>query len=201
MPAADVLLECLNLYQTDFRKPSLTVYCLDYSGSMVGDGNRQLTQAMEQLLIQENAKKNFLQASEQEVNILIPFNGDVICTYTAVGNGSELESLYDEVKNQRVGGGTDMYAAAAAGAEMLKGYDLSQYTPAIILLTDGQSGGSLYDFEAVYESLGMDVPVFSIMFGEADEEQLEELAQYTNARVFDGRMNLTEAFRSVKGYN
>lgn len=201
MPAADVLLECLNLYQTDFRKPSLTVYCLDYSGSMVGDGNRQLTQAMEQLLIQENAEKNFLQASEQEVNILIPFNGDVICTYTAVGNGSELESLYDEVKNQRVGGGTDMYAAAAAGAEMLKGYDLSQYTPAIILLTDGQSGGSLYDFEAVYESLGMDVPVFSIMFGEADEEQLEELAQYTNARVFDGRMNLTEAFRSVKGYN
>ena len=30
---------------------------------------------------------------------------------------------------------------------------------------------------------------------------LEELAQYTNARVFDGRENLTEAFRSVKGYN
>ena len=34
-----------------------------------------------------------------------------------------------------------------------------------------------------------------------DEAQLEELAQYTNARVFDGRENLTEAFRSVKGYN
>ena len=26
MPASDVLFECLNLYQTDFRKPSLTVY-------------------------------------------------------------------------------------------------------------------------------------------------------------------------------
>ena len=44
-------------------------------------------------------------------------------------------------------------------------------------------------------------PVFSIMFGDADETQLEELARYTNARVFDGRENLTEAFRSVKGYN
>ena len=53
MPAADVLFECLNLYQTDFRKPSLTVYCLDYSGSMSGEGNEQLVQAMEQLLIQE----------------------------------------------------------------------------------------------------------------------------------------------------
>ena len=201
MPASDVLFECLNLYQTDFRKPSLTVYCLDYSGSMSGTGNEQLVQAMEQLLIQENARENFLQASENEVNILIPFNDGVINTYTAEGNGSELEALYDEVKNQEVGGGTDMYTAAVRGIEMLKEYDLSQYTPAIILLTDGQSGGSLYDFEDAYEELGTEVPVFSIMFGDADETQLEELAQYTNARVFDGRENLTEAFRSVKGYN
>ena len=42
---------------------------------MSGEGNEQLVQAMEQLLIQENARKNFLQASENEVNILIPFNG------------------------------------------------------------------------------------------------------------------------------
>lgn len=141
MPAADVLFECLNLYQTDFRKPSLTVYCLDYSGSMSGEGNEQLVQAMEQLLIQENARKNFLQASENEVNILIPFNGGVIDTYTATGNGSELEALYDKVENQEVGGGTDMYAAAVRGIELLGEYDLSQYTPAIILLTDGQSAG------------------------------------------------------------
>ena len=29
----------------------------------------------------------------------------------------------------------------------------------------------------------------------------EELAELTHARVFDGRENLVEAFRSVKGYN
>ena len=199
MPASDVLFECLNLYQTDFKKPSLNVYCLDYSGSMSGSGNAQLVEAMEQLLIQENAKNNFLQASENEVNILIPFNGGVINTYTAVGNGSELEALYDEVASQDVGGGTDMYAAAMQGLYMLSYYDLSQYTPAIILLTDGLSGGSIADFKDVYEELGYEVPVFSIMFGDADETQLEELAEYTNARVFDGRENLTEAFRSVRG--
>ena len=81
------------------------------------------------MLIQENARENFLQASENEVNILIPFNDGVINTYTAEGNGSELEALYDEVKNQEVGGGTDMYTAAMRGIEMLKEYDLSQYTP------------------------------------------------------------------------
>lgn len=201
MPAADVLFECLNLYQTDFKKPSLNVYCLDYSGSMSGKGNEQLVEAMEQLLIQENARQNFLQASQDEVNILIPFSGEVIDTYTAVGNGSQLEALYDRVKDQQVGGGTDMYAAAVRGLELLKEYDLTQYTPAIILLTDGQSGGSFYEFEDAYMELGAEIPVFSIMFGDADETQLEELANYTNARVFDGRENLTEAFRSVKGYN
>ena len=84
---------------------------------------------------------------------------------------------------------------------MLREYDLSQYTPAIILLTDGQSDGSIRDFESSYQEMGEDIPVFSIMFGDADETQLEDLAEYTNARVFDGRENLTEAFQSVKGYN
>ena len=34
-----------------------------------------------------------------------------------------------------------------------------------------------------------------------DESQLEDLAELTNARVFDGREDLIGAFRSVKGYN
>ena len=59
----------------------------NYSGSMRGDGNEQLEEAMKQLLIQENARVNFLQASEQEVNILIPFDDTVLGTFTAVGNG------------------------------------------------------------------------------------------------------------------
>ena len=43
------------------------------------------------------------------------------------------------------------------------------------------------------------MPVFSIMFGDADETQLQQMADYTNARIFDGRENLTEAFRSCQG--
>ena len=73
MPAQEVLFQALDLYQTEFKKPSLNVYCLDYSGSMAGEGNQQLEAAMEQLLIQSNAAESLLQASENEVNILIPF--------------------------------------------------------------------------------------------------------------------------------
>ena len=84
MPSTDVLFQALNLYQTDFKKPSLSIYCLDYSGSMSGKGNEQLVAAMEQLLIQENAEKNFLQASKDEVNVLIFFDDQVLAEYTAV---------------------------------------------------------------------------------------------------------------------
>ena len=100
-----------------------------------------------------------------------------------------------------MGGGTNMYAAAMEGLRQLERYDLREYSPAIILLTDGMSSGAVQPFEQAYRESGLDVPVFSIMFGDADATQLEELAQLTNARVFDGRENLTEAFRSVKGYN
>ena len=104
-----MLFEALNLYQTALKKPSLNVYCLDYSGSMSGDGNQQLEAAMEQLLIQSYAAENFLQASEQEVNILIPFAGSVLGVYTAQGNGSQPVSythldVYKRQLTRRAGG-------------------------------------------------------------------------------------------------
>ena len=201
MPSTDVLMEGLNLYQTEFRKPSLTIYCLDYSGSMEGTGREQMVEAMSQILIQENAEKNLLQASAHEVNILIPFEGYPRDVYAAVGNGSELEALYTQVEAETATGGTDIYSAAMEGLRHLGNYDLSQYTPAIILLTDGVSDGSIDAFQTAYEAFGADVPVFSIMFGSADPTQLEELAELTHARVFDGREDLIGAFRSVKGYN
>ena len=205
IPAADVLLEALNLYQTEFRKPSLTVYCLDFSGSMTGDGNDQLVEAMGQILIQENAAENLLLAGENEVNIVIPFTDSVSDVWTAPDASEEsLEDLYGKIAGEATVGGTDIYRAAREGLELIaRNYDLDQYTPAIILMTDGMSNGSedFEDFKAVYEAAGEDVPVFSILFGDAEKSELEELAELTNARVFDGREDLVGAFRSVKGYN
>ena len=46
------------------------------------------------------------------------------------------------------------------------------------------------------------MPIFSIMFGEADPTQLDELTTLTNGRTFDGREgDLADVFRQVKGYN
>ncbi|MGN0610119.1 MAG: substrate-binding domain-containing protein [Oscillospiraceae bacterium] len=204
MPSEETLMKALNLYQTAFRKPSLNIYCLDFSGSMRGEGNMQLVEAMGQLLIRENAEKNLLQAAEDEVNIAVIFDGSVRSVYTAEGaDDTVLEALYNNICAEEPGGGTDMYSAAAEGiAYAAENYDISAYCPAVIIMSDGASEkDNRKDFISEYNSRGYDIPVFSIMFGDADDRQLNELAELTNARVFDGRTDLTGAFRSVKGYN
>ena len=202
MPGADVLLEALNLYQTNFKKPSLNIYCLDFSGSMSGDGSRQLKDAMSQILIQENARQNLLQANDGEVDIAILFDDRITDVLYAEDDSDEaLRDLYDQIAEHEPGGGTDIYGPAAEAYAIASEYDLSQYTPAVILMTDGQSVNDQHEFEEAINEYGADIPVFSITFGDADPSQLEELAEMTGGRVFDGTQDLTEAFRNVKGYN
>ena len=202
MPDVEVLMKALNIYQTDFKKPSFNIYCLDFSGSMEGDGHEQLMEAMEQILIQKYARQNLLQANDGEVNIVIPFNAEVIdVLYADDSSDQALEKLYQQIEAYQTGGGTNIYTAARKALELADEYDLSQYTPAIILMTDGQSVHDLGGFEQQYKEYAIDIPVFAIAFGDADYGQLEEIAELTGARVFDGTKNLSEAFRSVKGYN
>ena len=202
MPESGVLMNALNLYQTDFKKPSLNIYCLDFSGSMYGEGEGQLKDAMSQILVQENAKKNLLQASSGEVNIAILFNEGVITTLQAEDDSDEaLVKLYEEIISQEPGGGTNIYLAASVAFRICMDYVLEDYTPAVIVMTDGQSSDYSMEFERGLPEYGFIIPIFSITFGDADPEQLEGLAELTDGRVFDGTEDLTAAFRSVKGYN
>ena len=72
----------------------------------------------------------------------------------------------------------------------------------VIIMTDGLSNmGSFDDFKLRYEQEGMAVPFYSIMFGSAFEEELQDIAELTNAKVFDGKTDLLKAFKEVRGYN
>lgn len=204
MPAADVLMNALNLWQSSFRKPSLTVYCLDFSGSMRGEGNDQLVNAMAQVLLQENAEANLLQAGTGDINIVVTFDNSVLNVYNSESSDPDkLMELYQHVCEEQIGGGTDIYTAAQYAVELIEDYyDASDYTAAVILMTDGASETyTRHEFEEFYRTSGSNIPVFSIMFGSAKREQLDGIAELTNARVFDGREDLVGAFRSVKGYN
>ena len=204
MPSADVLMNALNLWQSSFRKPSLTVYCLDFSGSMGGEGNAQLVNAMSQVLLQENAERNLLQAGADDINIVVTFDSKVMNVYSCESaQPNDLAELYQKICDEPIGGGTDIYTAAQYAIELIEEkYRASDYTPAVILMTDGASQtDSKRAFADFCRESGADIPIFSIMFGSAKREQLDEIATLTNSRVFDGRNDLVSAFRSVKGYN
>ena len=77
-----------------------------------------------------------------------------------------------------------------------------EYVTSVILMTDGMGNvGSYMEFKKEYQKYGKEIPIYGITFGSADEDQLLELANLTNGKVFDGRTDLITAFKKVRGYN
>ena len=108
----------------------------------------------------------------------------------------------DKITKTTVTGGTDIYTPAIEALEILDEEDMNTYNTSIVLMTDGESNYNRLDLlQKAYTKINKDIPIFSIMFGDADETQLEDIANLTNAKVFDGRTNLLEAFKQVRGYN
>ncbi|MEZ5337104.1 MAG: VWA domain-containing protein [bacterium] len=204
-PAEDVLRRALDLYQVTFRKPSFTVYALDYSGSMEGEGLAEMKRAMRTLLDSELSTKYLLQPTDRDVSVVIPFDDRLLAEWVVNGNDPQaLSGLLDEIEQFAGGGNTNIYAPVARGVELIRELGGSErHFPAVILLTDGQSNeGSFSVLRAALDGNGMhNVPVFSIVFGAASEEQLQEISDYTGGRVFDGKKDLVKAFRQAKGYN
>jgi Ca-activated chloride channel family protein len=101
-------------------------------------------------------------------------------------------------------GGTGIYSAllqaeSMAASEHAAGAD--RYV-SIVLLTDGENttGPDLSDFKS---RLGGTVParVFPILFGEASNADMSELAAFTGGRTFDGRKAaLSLVFKEIRGY-
>ncbi len=200
-PATDTIQAALVLYQEVLRKPSLLSMCLDFSGSMEGAGEAELKAAIEWLFDPEVSRRYLLQPSDQDIFFILPFSSRVQDVAVARGPEEAL-GIPDYVGSLRADGGTDMYACARrALQEMVAVPAVDSHTAAVILLTDGNSDGDREAFLRFYAQQGRDIPVYAITFGNADETQLNDIAAETRARVFDGRSDLTQAFRSARGYN
>jgi Ca-activated chloride channel family protein len=205
LPGEDVILEALNLYQTAFRKPSYTVFCLDVSGSMDGNGGiDKVKEAMQLLLDPQQARKYFLQSSSDDRIVVIPFNDGIVNHWQARGDQPDsMSAILQDVLSLRAGGGTDIYSPVIEGLNQIIAQDSGRYIPAVILMTDGESntGKKFEDLQTAWQSNGKDIPVFAITFGDASETQLKEITNLTRADLFDGKKDLITAFRKAKGYN
>jgi len=200
IPDAVVVEEALTLYQTVLRKPSFTVFALDFSGSMSGAGEDQVKEAMRLLLDQSQASEYLLQATPQDVTIVITFSSAVRDVWQVVGNDqTQMLRLVESIDKTGADGGTDIYEPVIEGLKLMQDRGTDGYFPAVVLLTDGKSEEGIGQLKSYMESSGMaHVPVFAITFGEASTEQLEEIAVLSSGKVFDGRADLVAAFRQVR---
>lgn len=202
-PSKKVMTEALNLYIEELRKPTHVVFCLDYSGSMYyGNGYDDLVGAMEYVLNRDSASKDKLQFSRNDKITVITFSSAVKHIWEATGN--DTSTLIENIKKESVTGSTALYDAIISGLNILKD-ESNDYTKTIIAMTDGEINvGSYAELERHYLNSKFkltDIPIYSITFGNAKEDQLEEIADLSNAKVFDGKNGLLKAFKEVRSYN
>ena len=210
-PDATVTYKALTLYQTVFRKPSLTVFAIDCSGSMKGEGLRNLKDALANLFDSQQASTYLIQTGQKDITIVLPFDDRLLWAEPLILEGNDpagLERLIEAVNSLEPRGGTNIYLPVAEAWRLFTtfGDRFYDYLPSVILMTDGHSNrGSFDEMMQFWSQLKAPFdlpPVFSILYGKASDSQLKEISKATFGRVFDGRKDgLEKAFRSAKGYN
>lgn len=199
-PSKSVMTAAINLYIEKLRKPTHIVFCLDYSGSMYDRGITELRSAMDYILDYNKASADELQFSDKDKITVITFSTEVNNVWST-DNGKDTAQLISDVDNANVGGSTALYDAIERGLEELN-KDTSDSTKTIIAMTDGEANmGSFEELEDYYKKLDSSVPIYSITFGSASVDQLDLIANLSNAKVFDGTTSLLKAFKEVRGYN
>lgn len=209
VPSQPVIQEALSLYQTELRKPSLTVWVLDVSGSMQGDGINGLRRAMTTLLDTNLAKEHLLQAGKNDITYVIPFNHDVQAVWKIEGNN--VTQMNDALRNVQLldaDGGTDLYRALVQAMQELQPYyddnTLWNYLPAIVAMTDGRSRDENQPYYVdMLQRLpyARDIPIHAIAFGDADKAQMQALTAESVGRLFTVKHDLPGVLRKAKGYN
>lgn len=136
MTSATVIDSALNVYQTALRKPSWTIWVVDYSGSMSGEGKNGVVKGLNAALDPDQAKKSYIEPASGDVNILIPFETEAHRPVKATGTSTS--DLLHEADATDASGGTDIYEGLLSALDELPSEsEASQYTTAIVLMTDG----------------------------------------------------------------
>jgi Ca-activated chloride channel homolog len=199
-PQTEVIRAALTLYQTELKKPSFTAFCLDFSGSMYGEGRDQLMAALDYILDAKKAGKDFIQFSGRDSLALYPFSSEVGDPIES--GGADTAAARAAIQAIAPDGATDLYGAAEAALRRAAAEPAADYVRSVVIMTDGKANvGSFDRLAAAYASIGQDIPIFCITFGSADLRELNKIAKLSNARVFDGRTDLVAAFKEVRGYN
>jgi Ca-activated chloride channel family protein len=215
-------------YLNEFRAPIASTFVLDTSGSMQGGGRRQqLVQAMHYIAGADasltgriarltNREKLWLQPFSEQPYGMARFEvpaGATTARGVQVQADSEaklatLAKVRDFADGLQMTGGTALYDAVFVSLQhMLEEKQKNpRYQYSVVAFTDGENnkGRSLEQFKQDYAALPEDVkgiPVFLVLFGEANEKALKDLVATTGGRVFDARKTpLYGVFKDIRAY-
>lgn len=217
----------IDAYLNEFRKPIASTFVLDTSGSMQGKRREQLVEAIHYLAgadvsltgrvakLTNRERLWFLPFSDRPrvpVAFEIPAGSKVakgvLPQADTEAKRAELQRVRDAADELKMAGGTALYDAVLAGLQqMLEERKRNpEYQYSVVAFTDGKNnmGRKLEDFKRAYEQLPEDVrgiPVFMVLFGEAQEGDLKELVSITGGRVFDARKTpLYAVFKDIRAY-
>ena len=75
----------------------------------------------------------------------------------------------------------------------------------IVLMSDGENNSGIApdDFYSYYKNTSgvQDIRTFTILFGEADQKTMQDIASATSGQMFDAsRVPLAQIFKEIRGY-
>ena len=208
----DVIDAVLGTYQSQWRKPATSIFVLDLSGSMAGKRLASMREALKLLSGAEeaaSASARYSAFQSRERVVLITFSTDVQEPVWVRFDADHIAAAREELRrladSMSANGGTAIYSALAAAEDLAR--KEQQREPdrfvSIVLLTDGESnsGLKLRDFRERYAAGGFPARIFPILFGEASVSEMQEIAQLSGGREFDGRkLQLGQVFKEIRGY-
>ena len=166
---------------------------------MYGDGNRSLVEAMDFILDSSKSSTSKLQFSKYDKITVLPFSSKVL-DVISTNDGNSTADVMDKIRRTTPQGSTALYDCTIEALDILN-KEKNDYTKTIVAMTDGEINvGSFEQLSSAYYRSSKP-PIYSIMFGDARRNQLDQIAYLTNAKVFDGKTNLLAAFKAVRGYN
>jgi Ca-activated chloride channel homolog len=210
----DVVNALLLAYLNQIRLPSHPVFVLDLSGSMAGDRLGALKKALTNLTgLDTSLTGQFARFRAREEITIITFSSQVLGERTfdindPDPNGPDMSALRNYVNSLQAGGGTAIYDALEEAyhvAGTAKAADPNRFY-SIVLMTDGENntgrdGNQFLQDYRNFSASTQAVKTFTVLFGEASPQQLQDIANVTGGSLFDSRTApLSQVFKEIRGY-
>ena len=202
----------LSGYLNEYSKPSVNYFVLDTSGSMRGDRISALKEAMIGLASSDGSVGGrFSTFRERETVKLLQFTDVLqpVQTFKLSADQNKnkeiLASIRSTVNQYQADGGTAIYSALASVYKEAQAISREgKVRVTIELMTDGQNadGMRFEEFVNFVQNAGSPkIPVYGILYGEANATEMQKVAQLTEGQFFDARKTaLKKVFKQIRAY-